>query len=192
MNKLTIIVDLDSTLNNFDEALAAEYSKRTGNNITAKDFVEWDLEPQFGKTIMDIFHEPGFFLSLDPLPNSVAVVNDWIELGHKVVVATTPPRNSVTAGWEKRKWTAQHFPMIKQQNIVLVEQKSLLLGDVLIDDKMQNCLDFLPRLSLLRLRAHNINDIRWRDGLFQWSDWNDLATMLPQIERRVRAVAVGH
>ena len=112
MEKLTIFIDMDGVLANFDKA------KQSHPDFEKKGFRP-DLTLDFSK--------------FEPMPGALEAVRDLIEMGHDLFIATTPPWNHPDAWGQKRHWIEEHLPQLKRK-MFLTHRKDLLIGDVLIDD----------------------------------------------------------
>jgi 5'(3')-deoxyribonucleotidase len=77
---------------------------------------------------------PGAYLDMDPIPDALEGVRSLIGMGHEVWLATKPPTGIPQAYADKVQWVLRHLPELKRR-IILTHDKSLLLGDVLIDDR---------------------------------------------------------
>ena len=112
MERLTIFIDMDGVLANFDKA------KQSHPDFEKKGFRP-DLTLDFSK--------------FEPMPGALEAVRDLIEMGHDLFIATTPPWNHPDAWGQKRHWVEEHLPKLKRK-MFLTHRKDLLIGDVLIDD----------------------------------------------------------
>tara|TARA_R110000787_G_scaffold173179_1_gene285849 strand:- start:9 stop:521 length:513 start_codon:yes stop_codon:yes gene_type:complete len=111
-SNLTIYIDMDGVLANFDLAQKAH------PKYNAKDFRP-DLELDFS--------------TFTPMPGAIDAVAALIDMGHDVYVATTPPWDHPDSWGQKRNWIANHLPQLKKK-MFLTHRKDLLKGDILIDD----------------------------------------------------------
>jgi 5'-nucleotidase len=102
---------------------------------------------KFGPTTQRIKELPGAYLEMDPIPGALEGVRSLIGMGHEVWLATKPPTGIPDAYADKVKWVLRHLPELKRR-IILTHDKSLLLGDVLIDDRPHkaNANNFCGRL----------------------------------------------
>jgi 5'-nucleotidase len=116
MEKLTIYIDMDGVLANFEKA-ADQLSKNLPENISEKVNMDEVLN----------------FSHFEPMPNAIESVKKIIEMGHDVFIASTPPWNNPSAWGQKRDWIEEHLPELKRK-VFLTHRKDMLIGDVLIDD----------------------------------------------------------
>jgi 5'(3')-deoxyribonucleotidase len=87
-----------------------------------------------GLTGEEIKKLPYAYLDMDPIPGALEGVRSLIGMGHEVWLATKPPTGIPQAYADKVQWVLRHLPDLKRR-IILTHDKSLLLGDVLIDDR---------------------------------------------------------
>tara|TARA_R100001015_G_C4631740_1_gene194530 strand:- start:1351 stop:1815 length:465 start_codon:yes stop_codon:yes gene_type:complete len=113
-NKLTIFLDMDGVLANFEKA--------------ANEIPDW--APEHDKKHPD---EVLDFSRFEPMPGAIDAVEKIIAMGHDVFIATTPPWNNPAAWGQKRDWIEKHLPQLKRK-MFLTHRKDLLKGDILVDD----------------------------------------------------------
>ena len=76
----------------------------------------------------------GAYLQMKPLEGALEAVRSLIGMGYEVWLATKPPTGVPYAYADKVAWVLQYLPELKRR-IVITHDKSLLLGDFLIDDR---------------------------------------------------------
>jgi len=116
MEKLTIYIDMDGVLANFQEA-ADKLKEKLPMELSG------NLKPD---EVLDFSH-------FEPMPNAIESVKKIMEMGHDVFIASTPPWNNPSAWGQKRDWIEEHLPELKRK-VFLTHRKDMLIGDVLIDD----------------------------------------------------------
>ena len=75
----------------------------------------------------------GFYEHLEPLENAIEAVN-LLRKHHDVYILTAPSVYNPKSYTEKRLWIEKHFDLDFCHNLILCYDKSLLKGDILIDD----------------------------------------------------------
>ncbi len=75
----------------------------------------------------------GFFLSIDPIENAIESLNKLNET-YEVWIATRPSYKNPLCYTEKRLWVEKHLGLKWCNKLILCPDKSLLMGDYLIDD----------------------------------------------------------
>lgn len=114
-SKPILYVDMDEVLVNFCSHPSLKLWDRTQQN-----------PPEM--------YEPGFFESLRPLPGAISSVtrlineNEW-----DIYILTQPVAKSPVSYMEKANWICKWLPDLRDK-IILTQNKSLNIGDVLVDD----------------------------------------------------------
>lgn len=97
--------------------------------------VDFDaFKNKYGLTGEQVKTMPGAYLAMEPIPGALAGIKSLIGMGHDVWIATKPPTGIPQAYADKVAWILKHLPELKRK-IVITHDKSLLLGNVLIDDR---------------------------------------------------------
>ena len=75
----------------------------------------------------------GFFEKLEPIEDAIESVNKLRE-DYDVYVLTAPSNRNPHCYTEKRLWIEKHFDYDFTEKLIISSNKSLLIGDYLIDD----------------------------------------------------------
>jgi 5'(3')-deoxyribonucleotidase len=76
----------------------------------------------------------GAYRDMKPMLGALQAVRMLISYGHDVWIATKPPTGISWAYADKAEWVFEYLPELKRK-LIITHDKSLLLGDVLIDDR---------------------------------------------------------
>jgi len=163
---MIIFYDFDGVLADTHENLLRLYNKDFDDTVSKSDITEWNLasfvKPEAKTKIFDYLFSEGFYDNVKPNKDFIEAAKRNIELGHTVGVATAC-NNNVTMISGKLAWLEKHCPFIDLKNLIIVDNKGLLKGDLLVDDKLQNLEDFVAAnplgKGLLVRMAHNQNDV---------------------------------
>lgn len=79
----------------------------------------------------------GFFLELAPIVDAIDSVKHLRALGHKIYFLTAPSYKNPHCYTEKRLWIEKYFGLEICKNLIIAENKSLVMGDYLIDDRAE-------------------------------------------------------
>lgn len=82
--------------------------------------------------------EYGFFANLEPIEYAIETINWLIEIGHDVYFLTAPSIKNIGCYSDKAFWVKKHFGEEMLKKLIISYDKSLLIGDYLIDDNI-NC-----------------------------------------------------
>ncbi|MCA0363490.1 MAG: 5'-3'-deoxyribonucleotidase [Bacteroidetes bacterium] len=154
--KLRFIVDMDDVLADASQAIIDIFNELNHTQIE-KSFFETTNFYEFvnsGKyqTYRHRLFEPGFFGNLEVIPDAQEVLKELSEK-HEVFVVSSATEfpNSLK---EKFDWMQRNFPFISWRNFALCGDKSIIKGDIMIDDHEKNLSKFEGRAILFEA-AHN-------------------------------------
>lgn len=135
-----ILVDMDGVIADFSEGHRRMCRARgLPVEVEARDHTTWDIldtvGPEWRDTVAELWHSPGFFAGLDPLPGAIEVLHEWLREGHKVFICTAPFQNSESCAQEKLGWVRRHVGTEFVRRTIIASDKTLVHGDFLVDDK---------------------------------------------------------
>lgn len=137
---LTLLVDMDGTIEYLLPAWLGRINKRYGKNITVEDLKEWDLAKAYpGLTTEQIMNESlddDMWDEIQPIPYAAEVLKRLKDRGHQIYIVTATPYQSVPAKMDRLFF--KYFPFFNWSDVILTEHKQLLKGDVMIDDGIHN------------------------------------------------------
>jgi 5'-nucleotidase len=164
---MIVFVDMDGVAADIIPYWLYRYNTDFQDDLSYEDITCWGLEklvkPLCGEHIRDYLDDPGFFAKARVIDGSIDALRDISDKGHKVYFATHTPETSRTAYYEKCTWADRHFPFIGGDHVIAVKDKSVLLGDVLIDDKPENLVAFQGRRVLY--------DQPWNRSFLEGASW---------------------
>ena len=138
---MIILLDMDNTLAEFDAGFLEVWRKLYPDEVyvpledrttfhTHKDYPE-----QFHEKIHDICHSKNFIFSLDPAPGGIDAVHTMLSAGHDVRFCTSYLFEYEFCVMEKYAWIEKHFGNDFIEKLIITRDKTLVKGDLLIDDK---------------------------------------------------------
>ena len=152
MKRLTVLIDLDSICTDLLGAWLGAINKRYNRNVIIEDIKDWDLSanpkladlkaPNKADKVYKIIQKDFFFWGLDVLPGSVDAVRTLSKL-HDVYFLTAPAGNN--SAYEKLCWVDKHFPFVGASKTIITAHKTMVQGDVLIDDKASTCVAYAAK-----------------------------------------------
>jgi len=142
MIKKKIGIDLDTTLNNLMEHWLDCYNEDYNDNLTQWNtwHVDENVKPECGIKILDYLLKPNFFYDLEIKENAVEVIDFLMGYFDIYIVTAYLPENCL----EKVNWVKKFIPNIKPENIIFINDKSMVDIDFLIDDGPHNIQAFSP------------------------------------------------
>ena len=136
-SRLTILCDIDNVINNLTERVIEEYNKKYGDNVKFEELAKYDISGYV--KCVDVWSE---FCDNDLLSSLVVpqyakgVIYDLSKNHDFYFITTTHPAHVEV----KNKWLEEQFPLSYNRKMLIVcNDKSLVHGDILIDDFADNC-----------------------------------------------------
>lgn len=156
MTKLTILVDMDDTLENLCEVWVGYLNETYGTDVKLEDVTQWDMTKVFPtlnrNEIFDVLTEEALWERIEPLPGAVEYLKKLIDDGHKIVIVTSASPETVSL--KLNKVLFKYFPYLTYKDVIITSQKQMVIGDVLVDDAPHN-LENGNYLKLLFDASHN-------------------------------------
>lgn len=139
---MRVLIDLDGVVADWGlgyDRWARWYLLHLYGGIPYRERTTWDLclnltpeGVEINKRIMEL---PGFYRNLQPIPGAVAAVQTLIRAGHDVWFVSTPHPHNPTCASDKYAWVEEHFGFEMKRKTILTDDKTMIRGDVLIDDR---------------------------------------------------------
>lgn len=139
---MTILVDIDSTITNFGEVLLRYLNRLYGTNYKYSNITSYDwFDKTFAQPWLPTEHDY-FWDDVKVNPEAVSTIESWIKNGHRVYLVTASHFNSLLSYKIKRTIEPFNPELINERNIVITQDKSIIHGDTMIDDCVENLYDF--------------------------------------------------
>jgi len=180
---VTILIDQDNVLADFDGGFLKEWRAQYPDEVFVsfedrKEFYTYkDYPEELKDKIRAVYTAPGFIKNLTLIDGALEAVTQLIKLGHDVRICTSPLSNYENCVLEKYAWVEQHFGRDFIKRIVLTKDKTLIRGDILIDDKPVVTGLFYPEWR------HIIFDRPWNKDVHgkRIIDWGNYKTVLEEV-----------
>lgn len=170
-----LIIDMDDVLADTGAKILRLFNEKNNESITKEFFEDKDfytyIKQEHFVSFRDQLFEPGFFSDLEVFPDAQEVVEKLSEKYEIYIVsAAVEFPNSLI---EKYNWLSVYFPFISWRNIVFCGDKSIVHGDIMIDDHERNFANFEGE-KLLFHAMHNTQV----QGYKRVKDWKDIYEIL--------------
>jgi len=96
---------------------------------------EEEYAPELAQSVRQIYCTATFFRDLAPIPGGLEAVQDMVRSGMEVFLCTSPLRDYQHCVVEKYDWVVRHLGIEWSKRLVLTKDKTIIAGDVLIDDR---------------------------------------------------------
>lgn len=167
---MRILIDMDDVIADAVERFLEWYERDFGVRYTREDLKGTKLHmivpEQHRKIVKEYPHREDFFKDLPVIENSKEVVEE-LHNRFEVYIASAAMEFPYSLP-HKNKWLDEHFPFIHWKRRIFCGDKSVLKGDVLIDDHDFNLSVFAGR-AIMFSSPHNLNDTKY-ERLDNWMD----------------------
>jgi len=181
---MIILVDMDNTLAEFDAGFLKTWRELYPNEIFVpledrKTFhPHKDYPEHLHQKIHDICHSKEFILNLEPAPGGIDAVHAMLAEGHDVRFCTSYLFEYEFCVVEKYAWIEKHFGLDFIERIIITRDKTLVTGDILIDDKPEISGLIKPSWEHIIYDRPFNRQIEDRRRL-TWQNWEDVVFAKP-------------
>lgn len=140
-----VLVDMDGVLADFEAGLLRGFRRRFPGEPHVplgerRGFFAREqyraLRPDLADKVASVYEDAGFFLNLDPIPGALEAMREMNAMPDtEVFICTSPLLKYDHCVGEKYRWVEKHLGPQFVERIILTRDKTLILGDLLIDDK---------------------------------------------------------
>lgn len=176
---MTILVDMDDTIEQLLKALVARANERFCRNASVDDVTDWSIVCAFpGVTkqqILDFMRDADFWDTVEPVPGAAEALKHFMDEGHDVYIVTATEHEHVA---EKMKGVLfRYFPFVSWDQVIITSRKQLIRGDVLIDDGIHN-LEGGEYRKILVTAPYNKNYDAEANGMIRVNGWDEIVRII--------------
>lgn len=183
---MIILIDMDNTLAEFEQAFLDEWRRRYPSEFFVplekrRHFHAVDDYPEdYREKIYDLYHSKGFIRNLPAVEGGIPAVKAMVATGHDVRLCSSHMFRYDHCVLEKYQWVEAHLGAPFVDRLILARDKTLIRGDVLIDDK--------PMISGITtpMWEHILYDRPYNQGItdkrrLTWLNWREV--LFPGLEK---------
>jgi len=171
----TVLVDMDGVLVDWDRGFTRAWGGRSKIDRTASYKMEDCVPQELREEALDLYHREGFFADLPAQPGALEALREMVQSHVQVLICTSPVLSSRFCAGEKYQWVATHLGPEWLQRLVLTSDKTLVRGDLLIDDKPQvSGQERLPSWEHVVFDAPYNRDTVHNLRLGSWAKWREV------------------
>lgn len=172
---MIIQVDIDGVIADLLSEWIRLYNEDYQDTIRCEDVLEWDImkavKPECGTRIYQYLYNPDLYKGVRPIENALSGVSILRSLGHSIKYVSAGNPVSMRA---KGEWLSSHGFMNQGEYIAIAAEgkspdKSIIFGDVLIDDGVHNLETFAGTLPILFDAPYNRAEMRYQRAV-RWVD----------------------
>ena len=197
MIPIRILFDFDDILNDLSRCWIAELNRTYGTRVKFEDVKDYELTESFPDLSPYQLYAPyldgRLYLDIHPVKEAQRLI------AH---LATTDDLYVATAGlvgvdtmlvyeylWNNEttkctdnllRFLGEHYPWIRQENIIICAQKQLIDGDILIDDNPEHLIHF-PGARILLDKPYNRDFDTLAHATLRAKNYDDIAHQIEMI-----------
>eukprot|EP00921_Rhytidocystis_pertsovi_P004836 GHVQ01008408.1.p2 GENE.GHVQ01008408.1~~GHVQ01008408.1.p2 ORF type:complete len:273 (+),score=23.30 GHVQ01008408.1:423-1241(+) len=168
-----VLIDMDNTLVDWDSQFYSLMSRLHPRVplLSLDKRLNWSIQDNYPSehesAILALTDEPEFWRTMPPMDGGVDAVKSMAARGLSVYIVSTPdPIHTSRCAKEKFDWIECHLGSKWKSRVILASDKTLIRGDILIDDKPSVC--------------HGSHDPAWIHVLFHHA-YNKKETEKPRV-----------
>jgi 5'-nucleotidase len=136
-----VLVDQDAVVADFDGGFELIWRERYPDRPFVEPaarrsfYIRDDYPAEYGDEIRAIHTAEGFISGLAPVQGALDALRAMLVVGHDVRICTSPLSTFRFCVTEKFQWVHDHLGADWVNRLIITKDKTLVRGDVLIDDK---------------------------------------------------------
>ena len=138
---MLILLDLDGVLADFERGFILAWQRAYPGLATVafEDRINFHLAEDYPEAqrplAQALMTAPGFISGLPPVPGAIEGYRALIATGLDVHICTSPLRVHTHCVGEKFEWVGRHLGTAAAERMIMTRDKTLVRGDLLIDDR---------------------------------------------------------
>lgn len=174
---MTILVDIDSTITNFGETLLLANNQLNNTNYQYTDITSYDWFDSTFNNPWKPTNYQAFWNTVEVNPAAVTAIERWVRQDHQVYLCTASHFNNMLSYKIKRTLEPFSPELINERNIVITQDKSIIRGDVMVDDCIENLYNF-NGARICYAQPWN----QHYSGSIRFSDWDKINDVIQDIQ----------
>ena len=174
---MIIAIDCDDVVFDLINPWLKFYNNTYKDNITKDKIIQWDFTPllkqECGKKIYEYLNIPDIYDNIQPIEGALEGINKLKSMGHRIVYAT--------AGSHRGKYLRlkELGFLDKEEDYVEARDKSLILADILIDDRPFNLWQFKGKYGIVFEEPWSDDE----DIEYRAKDWKEVVSIIKKISK---------
>lgn len=178
--KFVALIDIDGFLADLHTEWLRRYNEKYNDQLTVRDITDWNIHkfalPECGTSMYDFIEDPSIYDDVEPLMGSLGFVNALY--GHPSIRTVYVTSSTVGTMGRKYKWLKDNGFPVTPKGYIETADKSLIRGDVLVDDYQENLKTFTGNKILF--------DSYWNRSVlggdyFRAYDYNDVMKIISEM-----------
>lgn len=179
---MIILVDQDDVLADFDLGFLQKWREMYPDKpyVPLEERTTFYIRENYPKELTllvdSVYSAHGFYRSIPPMPGGKEAITEMQNKGHNVFICTSPLSRFEDCVLEKYLWTEEHLGREWTKKMILTNDKTLVRGDILIDDRPEIKGACEPAWEHI-LYTHNYNKQITSKRRLTWQNWKEVLNL---------------
>lgn len=186
MKRLTVLVDMDDTIESLLDAWVKRLNQSFGTEVEPEEVAEWDISKSFPTLTKEQVFSPllcdDFWYSVIPIAGASDALQQLIADGHRVLIVTTSAYQTLRTKMEIVLFG--YFPFLSWNDVIITSHKQLIKGDVLVDDGVHN-LEGGEYFKVLMEAPHNRGYNAEANNMVRVRNWKEAYSVITNLAKTI-------
>lgn len=173
---MTILVDIDGVIFNTQEMLLKWLNTRYFTKYTFKDITSYDWFDKTFDNPWEIMEHDTFWYTVKANKQAIDYILKWKHEGHTIKFVTASSYHHALP-YKIHKLLNYFNGEFDDKDVIICHDKSLIMGNLLIDDYLKNCNEF-HGFSIVYAQPWNNNT-----NLIRTNDWDVIDKRVQRIKK---------
>ena len=169
LKKKIILVDMDDTICDLENTVRYILRDEFKVDINNDQRIE-NVSKEYTALSRTIVGRKGFYRNLPPIPDVIKALKEMNE-EYDVYICTSPLKEYKYCVSEKFAWIDEYLPEFNRK-IYMCKDKTLIRGDILIDDRLQEGI-LKPEWTQVIFHQPFNTQLRGK-RLIEWNKWREI------------------
>jgi len=180
MRHLTILVDMDDTIEELVPAWVGYLNQAHGMSVNPEDVTDWNMSMFFPSLdTYDVYaplHLEEMWRAVKPKPDALEYLQRLKHDGHELLIVTSSSYASI---YPKMRWVFFEYldGIFSWDDVIITSKKQKIRGDILIDDGVHNHKDG-AYFSILVDAPHNRSFDAEASGMVRAKTWPEIYSII--------------
>lgn len=185
VNKMKILLDFDEVINTMVSHWVNTLNCVYGTSVNFEDVNEWDMRKAFPTLTEDEIYNPlhlqTFWNGVEMMPGAKEGIQKLLFQGHEIYIVTSAHPDTIK--W-KAEWLQRELPEIPWSHVIVANNKSLIKGDVLVDDGLHNLYEgSYIKVLFDKPWNRNVDKSKLTDIIHRVHNWDEIVKLIKELNK---------
>ena len=182
---MKILLDFDEVLNTMVSHWVDTLNCVYGTSVIFEDVIEWNMRKAFPTLTEDEIYNPlhlqTFWNNVEIMPGAKEGIQKLLSQGHEIYIVTSAHPDTIK--W-KAEWLQRELPEISWAQVIVANDKSLIKGDVLIDDGLHNLYRGNYKKVLFdKPWNRQVDKSKLTDTIHRVHNWEEIVKLIKELDK---------